>query len=77
MGKNREFVTNEAFVKAWMKGGTTGDVAERLGRSIVAVYGRAKRLRKIGVALPKLDRAPRGLAEVDVKALNALIKGAK
>jgi len=73
----KTFVTDEAFVKAWLKGGTTADVAARLDREVNAVYQRSHRLRKLGVNLPVLERNGRGPKVVDVKALNTLIKEAK
>ena len=68
----RTHVSAVDFVKAWVKGGTIADVAERAGVSIATAQGRAHRFRKAGVALPKLER--RTHAGLDIQALNALLK---
>ena len=66
-------IDSETFVKAWLKGGTTADVAARLGCGVNNIYGRGRSLRAAGVKLPKLDPAVR--KRIDVAGLNALIKG--
>jgi len=70
-------VTNEEFVKGWVKGGTSEDVAERLGISRQTLYLRSRKLREAGVVLEALERKARGAVPIDVKGLNAIIKGAR
>jgi transposase len=65
-----ERVSNEHFVKVWVKSPTLEEVARRLGYSEQTCYNRANKLRKAGVKLPFFKRK----SVVDPEALNELIE---
>lgn len=75
-GNGKARTSAEAFVKAWAKGGTRYDVADRLGVTVGSVSSRGKRLAALGVALPELERRSPVYA-VDVDGLNAILRAAK
>ncbi len=66
--KPRVPVTDELFVRTWMRHETQKAMAADLGVSEFMVFNRASKLRRAGVNLPKKERKP-----TDVKALNELI----
>jgi biotin operon repressor len=63
------------FVQAYVAAKSTDELALKLGLSKGTVLARAKKLRAIGVLLPKYQRASYLIAkrEVDVAGLNQLI----
>ena len=63
-------VSDEDFVVGWQAATDAADAADTLGISEAAAAGRARRLRKLGVALKEFPRKRRS---VDVEALNALL----
>ena len=74
MARPRKFVDDEDFVKAWLASSSVKEVADSLGLSVNSASVRAVALRKAGVSLPKYVRRKR---DIDVDALNKLIKGYK
>lgn len=70
-------VSATKFIKAWKAGGTVVDVARRCGLKVSSVRVRAVKWRAKGIKLPKLTPLPMGKPPLDVKALNALLKGKK
>lgn len=62
-------IDRAAFVKAWQKAETVGDVSEALKITAARASAQARFLRAKGVKLKSF----RNHSEVDVKALNALI----
>jgi len=68
-GNGRKRVSAVEFVRGWAKGGTADEVATRLGIGKQSLYLRGRTLKKAGVKLPRLKKAPR----IDVDALNAIL----
>lgn len=67
-------VPNETFVMAWARSKTNADVMKSTGLTYSGMLQKAKKLRELGVKLPKLDRPKFRHAPVDVAALNALLR---
>jgi transposase len=66
-------ISDKDFVVACVNCNSYQEVADRLGMTALSVQARASKLRKLGVALAKYDRAKPAPKVVDVQALNALI----
>jgi transposase len=71
---SRTYVSNEDFVKAVLvahkNGQSTKDVASSLGIEAATVNGRAAKLRKAGVPLPKLKTMQ---TKTDLEALAKMV----
>lgn len=56
-------VSDDRFISEWFRvnaeGGTTKDLAGRLGIRVTSIYSRSKRMLKNGVELPALQRGKR------------------
>lgn len=72
----RTRVSAEDFVRAYKKGGTPQQVADRAGMTRNTLYRRVHQLKKLGVKLPKLDEG-RWHAKINVVALNKLLGDAR
>ena len=68
--KKKTYVTDSAFVAAWLEATTLNDVVTATGMSYGGVVVKAKRLREAGVKLPELQRSRKS---IDVDGLNTLI----
>jgi transposase len=68
-------VTDEVFIREYMKGGNQADIGARLGLRQSSVSLRAARLRRHGVALPSPPRASKLNRADYIAKLNAIISG--
>ena len=60
----------EEFVRIWQTSSNVQEVSEKCGVSIIAVYGRSQRFRKLGIKLKKFETA-RGLS-MDIEKLKQI-----
>jgi hypothetical protein len=65
-------VSDPDFVRAYVACKSYETLAEKTGLTVASVQQRANKLRELGVALVKYDKAKR---KTDVVALNSLIHG--
>ena len=65
-------VSNKDFVQAYLLYKSYGELAQAIGLSVASVASRANKLRKLGVKLPKYERAS-STKVLDIDGLNALI----
>ena len=67
-------LSDDEFVEAYVKADSVDEVIESTGMTYGSISQKAKKLRDLGVDLPKFKRQAK---EVDVVGLNRLIKSLK
>ena len=72
---SRPPLSNEQFIRLWMECKSAREVSMRAGLRLTYVYHRARKLRKMGVSLPKhLVTFERKARHVNIDKLNRLVE---